>query len=141
MYFVDRKCREKEFEIEWPGFWELVWLQESKGSVTERKSTGANKNQLALFLQSAGLVKVRKLWFAGGCKRLILVYQDVQRDGVIGVREVLFGQFFSFVQCFDPVKQLRSIFWGSEIRGLVSFESFVLSFFSYRAAFGSSPER
>lgn len=85
--------------------------------------------------------KVRKLWFAGGCKRLILVYQDVQRDGVIGVREVLFGQFFSFVQCFDPVKQLRSIFWGSEIRGLVSFESFVLSFFSYRAAFGLSPER
>jgi len=83
-----------------------------------------------LFLQSAGLVKVRKLWFAGGCKRLILVYPVVERDGVIGVREVLFGQFFSFVQRLDPVKQLRSIFSGSEISGLVSFESFVLSFFS-----------
>ena len=27
MYFLDRKCREKEFEIEWPGFWELVVMK------------------------------------------------------------------------------------------------------------------
>ena len=53
----------------------------------------------------------------------------VERDGVIGVREVLFDQFFSFVQRLDPVKQHRSIFWGSDISGLVSFESFVLPFF------------
>ena len=140
-YFDDQKCREKEFEIDSSEFWALVWLQELKGSVSESKSTSANKNQLALFLQSAALVKVRKLWFAVDRERLILVHPVIKHKGVVGVSEALFGQFFAFVLRFNPVKELRSISFVFGISGLVSLETFVVPFFSSRAAFGSSPER
>lgn len=112
-----------------------------KGSVSESKSTSANKNQLAFFLQSAGLVKVRKLWLAWDRERLILVHPVIKHKCVVGVSEALFGQFFVFVLRFNPVKELRSISFVFGISGLVSLETFVVPFFSSRAAFGSSPER
>lgn len=132
-YFDDQKCREKEFQIESSEFWALVWLQELKGTVSESKSTSANNNQLALFLQSAGLVKVRKLWFAGDRERLILVHPVIKLKGVVGVSEVLFGQFFVFVLRFNPVKELRSIFLVFGISVLVSFETFVVPFFFFES--------
>ena len=132
IYFVDQKCREKEFEIESSEFWALVWLQELKGSVSESKSTSENKNQLALLLQSAGLVKVRKLWFAGDRERLTLMHPVIKLKSVVGVSEVLFGQFSVFVMRFNPVKELRSIFLVFGISGLVRFEAFVVPFFFLR---------
>lgn len=85
--------------------------------------------------------KSQKLWFAVDRERLILVHPVIKHKGVVGVSEALFGQFFAFVLRFNPVKELRSISFVFGISGLVSLETFVVPFFSSRAAFGSSPER
>ena len=77
----------------------------------------------------------------GRHEQFILVHPVVELEGVLVVREVMFGQFFVFMLCFDPVKQLRSFCFLLGISGLVTPESFVVSFFSLRDAFGSLPER
>lgn len=55
----------------------------------------------------------------------------VELESVVGVCEVLFCQFFVFVLRFDPVKQLCSLFLVFRIRGLVGFESFIVSLFFF----------
>ena len=78
-------------------------------------------------MQFAGFVEVRELWFIGNGELRMLVDLVVQFGSVVGVREVLLGLLFYFLHGFDPGKQICSFFFI--LSGLVSLESFVVSFF------------
>ena len=77
----------------------LQQLQETKGSVSKRKSPSTNKINSPRFWAVFGehWAKVRELWFAGSRERFIVVHPVVEREGVVWVREVFYSLLFNFV--------------------------------------------
>ena len=102
--------------------------QEAKGRITKREGAGANEKQLAILLLGAGLVVVGELGFFrhGDLGLMSLI---IQRQGCIGILEVVEGLILFAILLCSPVQKLGAILLVLRVVALILFKGLVVAFF------------
>ena len=102
-------------------------LQEAKGCITQREGAGANEQQLAILLLGAGLVVVGELGLFRQ-SHLGLMSLIIQRQGRVGILEVVEGLVLFAVLLCNPVQELGSILLVLRVVALILLKGLVVAF-------------